>query len=229
MLASFYIVSLKLPVSILHIFLGSCEVYQKAEGTERLLGTGRTNGSSSPWSFALGTIWTSKYRSGIEFWTTQIYQRSLSSSAQSYIRVFFSPDIWKKIRLRDMYVSCKIRKYMPALCLQLVDCFENADFFQLVMEKHGDGMDLFEFIDRCPKLDEPLTSYIFRQVRAICHRQVPAAWRATFSDKCVPQCPLNLRQVCSTMGQTYMCMLALHVCTTFGRCVPQCHRQMCLL
>ena len=35
----------------------------------------------------------------------------------------------------------------------------------MVMEKHGSGMDLFEFIDRCPNVDEPLASFIFRQVR----------------------------------------------------------------
>lgn len=36
----------------------------------------------------------------------------------------------------------------------------------MVMEKHGDGLDLFEFIDKQPRLDEPLASYIFRQVHA---------------------------------------------------------------
>ena len=44
------------------------------------------------------------------------------------------------------------------------DVFQNEDFIQLVMERHGNGMDLFEFIDRNPHMDEPLTSYIFRQV-----------------------------------------------------------------
>ena len=34
----------------------------------------------------------------------------------------------------------------------------------MVMEKHGDGMDLFDFIDKNPSLDEPLVSYMFRQV-----------------------------------------------------------------
>ena len=34
------------------------------------------------------------------------------------------------------------------------------------MEKHGDGLDLFEFIERCPRLTEPLVSYMFRQVVA---------------------------------------------------------------
>ena len=47
---------------------------------------------------------------------------------------------------------------------QIEDVFKNDDFIQLVMESHGCGMDLFEFIDRNPCLDEPLTSYIFRQV-----------------------------------------------------------------
>lgn len=50
------------------------------------------------------------------------------------------------------------------LQVQVLDVFENAKFFQLVMEKHGAGMDLFEFIDRKLYLDEKLNSYIFRQV-----------------------------------------------------------------
>lgn len=48
--------------------------------------------------------------------------------------------------------------------LQLLDVFENDMYYQLVMEKLGCGMDLFEFIEQEPKLDEPLISYIFRQV-----------------------------------------------------------------
>lgn len=47
----------------------------------------------------------------------------------------------------------------------MLDVFENQGFFQLVMEKHGSGLDLFAFIDHHPSLDEPLASYIFRQVR----------------------------------------------------------------
>ncbi|XP_066271330.1 PAS domain-containing serine/threonine-protein kinase-like [Branchiostoma lanceolatum] len=46
----------------------------------------------------------------------------------------------------------------------MLEAFENEEFFQVVMEKHGGGMDLFEFIDRRPHLDEPLASYIFRQL-----------------------------------------------------------------
>ncbi|VDM14295.1 unnamed protein product, partial [Wuchereria bancrofti] len=48
--------------------------------------------------------------------------------------------------------------------VKLLDVFENDLYYQLVMEKLGCGMDLFEFIEQQPKLDEPLISYIFRQV-----------------------------------------------------------------
>ncbi|KAL0901832.1 hypothetical protein ABMA27_006995 [Loxostege sticticalis] len=48
--------------------------------------------------------------------------------------------------------------------VSVVDVFENDKYFQMVMEKHGAGMDLFEFIERRPRLDEPLLSYIFRQI-----------------------------------------------------------------
>lgn len=49
----------------------------------------------------------------------------------------------------------------------MLEAFENEEFFQVVMEKHGSGMDLFEFIDRQPLIDEPLCSYILRQVKCI--------------------------------------------------------------
>ncbi|KAM6152747.1 PAS domain-containing serine/threonine-protein kinase [Erethizon dorsatum] len=48
--------------------------------------------------------------------------------------------------------------------IKVVNVFENQGFFQLVMEKHGSGLDLFAFIDQHPSLDEPLASYIFRQL-----------------------------------------------------------------
>ncbi|XP_062374700.1 PAS domain-containing serine/threonine-protein kinase [Sardina pilchardus] len=50
--------------------------------------------------------------------------------------------------------------------VKVLDVFENELFFQMVMEKHGNGMDLFEFIEQQPCLDEPLASYIFRQLVA---------------------------------------------------------------
>ncbi|CAH0724620.1 unnamed protein product, partial [Brenthis ino] len=48
--------------------------------------------------------------------------------------------------------------------VSVIDVFENEKYFQMVMEKHGAGMDLFEFIERRPRLDEPLLSHIFRQI-----------------------------------------------------------------
>nr|XP_019954514.1 PREDICTED: PAS domain-containing serine/threonine-protein kinase [Paralichthys olivaceus] len=50
--------------------------------------------------------------------------------------------------------------------VKVLEVFENGNYFQMVMEKHGDGLDLFEFIDMQPRLDEPLASYIFRQLVA---------------------------------------------------------------
>ncbi|XP_063771825.1 PAS domain-containing serine/threonine-protein kinase isoform X2 [Pseudophryne corroboree] len=48
--------------------------------------------------------------------------------------------------------------------IRVLGVFENSTFFQLVMELHGDALDLFDFIDNQPNLDEPLASYIFRQL-----------------------------------------------------------------
>ncbi|KAG9343170.1 hypothetical protein JZ751_014147 [Albula glossodonta] len=65
--------------------------------------------------------------------------------------------------------------------VKVLEVFENESFFQMVMEKHGEGLDLFEFIERQPRLDELLASYIFRQVvaavsylrsRTILHRDI---------------------------------------------------------
>ncbi|KAM4605277.1 PAS domain-containing serine/threonine-protein kinase [Polymixia lowei] len=54
--------------------------------------------------------------------------------------------------------------------VKVLEVFENGSYFQMVMEKHGDSLDLFEFIDKQPRLDEPLASYIFRQlVAAVFH------------------------------------------------------------
>ncbi|KAA8587664.1 hypothetical protein FQN60_016526 [Etheostoma spectabile] len=47
--------------------------------------------------------------------------------------------------------------------VKVLEVFENGYYFQMVMEKHGDCLDLFDFIDMQPRLDEPLASYIFRQ------------------------------------------------------------------
>ncbi|XP_055257714.1 PAS domain-containing serine/threonine-protein kinase isoform X1 [Moschus berezovskii] len=61
----------------------------------------------------------------------------------------------------EIAILCKVEH---ANIIKVLDVFENQGFFQLVMEKHGSGLDLFAFIDRHPSLDEPLASYIFRQL-----------------------------------------------------------------
>ncbi|XP_058829888.1 PAS domain-containing serine/threonine-protein kinase isoform X2 [Topomyia yanbarensis] len=48
--------------------------------------------------------------------------------------------------------------------VNMFDWFENEKFFQVVMEIHGSGMDLFEFIDRRPVITEKLACFIFRQI-----------------------------------------------------------------
>uniref|UniRef100_A0A670XNU3 non-specific serine/threonine protein kinase n=1 Tax=Pseudonaja textilis TaxID=8673 RepID=A0A670XNU3_PSETE len=74
-----------------------------------------------------------------------------------------------------------LRKLQHPNIIKVLDIFENQQFFQLVMEKHGTGLDLFTFIDNQPDLDEPLASYIFRQLisavnylrsRNILHRDI---------------------------------------------------------
>ncbi|KAJ7324938.1 hypothetical protein JRQ81_017958 [Phrynocephalus forsythii] len=57
-----------------------------------------------------------------------------------------------------------LRKLQHPNIIKVLEVFENQQFFQLVMEKHGSGMDLFTFVDHEPQLDEPLASYIFRQL-----------------------------------------------------------------
>uniref|UniRef100_A0A670JGD2 PAS domain-containing serine/threonine-protein kinase n=1 Tax=Podarcis muralis TaxID=64176 RepID=A0A670JGD2_PODMU len=57
-----------------------------------------------------------------------------------------------------------LRKLQHPNIIKVLDVFENQQFFQLVMERHGSGLDLFTFIDNQPNLDEPLASYIFRQL-----------------------------------------------------------------
>ncbi|KAM6065274.1 PAS domain-containing serine/threonine-protein kinase isoform 2-T2 [Theristicus caerulescens] len=100
--------------------------------------------------------------------------------------------IWKEKVLEDCWVddpdlgrvtqeiAILLKLEHPSI-IKVLDVFENEHFFQLVMEKHGSGLDLFAFIDNKPNLDEPLVSYIFRQLvsavgylhcRNILHRDI---------------------------------------------------------
>ncbi|NXK92039.1 PASK kinase, partial [Formicarius rufipectus] len=100
--------------------------------------------------------------------------------------------IWKERVLDDCWVDdpdlgrvtqeiAILMKLQHPSIIKVLDVFENECFFQLVMEKHGSGLDLFTFIDNQPNLDEPLASYIFRQLvsavgylhcRNILHRDI---------------------------------------------------------
>ncbi|NXX80056.1 PASK kinase, partial [Urocolius indicus] len=100
--------------------------------------------------------------------------------------------IWKERVLEDCWVDdpflgrltqeiAILLKLQHPSIIEVLDVFENEHFFQLVMEKHGPGLDLFTFIDNQPNLDEPLASYIFRQLvsavgylhcRNILHRDI---------------------------------------------------------
>ncbi|NXC04180.1 PASK kinase, partial [Orthonyx spaldingii] len=100
--------------------------------------------------------------------------------------------IWKERVLKDCWVDnpglgrvtqeiAILLKLQHPSIIKVLDVFENECFFQLVMEKHGSGLDLFTFIDNQPSLDEPLASYIFRQLvsavgylhcRNILHRDI---------------------------------------------------------
>lgn len=49
--------------------------------------------------------------------------------------------------------------------IKVIEIFQDSEHIQMVMEKHGCGMDLFEFIDRQRRhIDESLASYIFKQI-----------------------------------------------------------------
>ncbi|XP_069721300.1 PAS domain-containing serine/threonine-protein kinase isoform X2 [Phaenicophaeus curvirostris] len=100
--------------------------------------------------------------------------------------------IWKERVLENCWVDVPglgrvtqeiaiLSKLQHPNIIKVLDVFENEQFFQLVMEKHGSGLDLFTFIDKQPNLDEPLASYIFRQLvsavgylhcRNILHRDI---------------------------------------------------------
>nr|XP_005489649.2 PAS domain-containing serine/threonine-protein kinase [Zonotrichia albicollis] len=142
--------------------LGACEgEYAKHYSTLNLIGNG-----------AFGFVWSAR-----------------SKEDQQEVIVKF---IWKERVLEDCWVDdpdlgrvtqeiAILQKLQHPNIIKVLDVFENECFFQLVMEKHGSGLDLFTFIDNQPNLDEPLASYIFRQLvsavgylhcRNILHRDI---------------------------------------------------------
>ncbi|XP_009707454.1 PREDICTED: PAS domain-containing serine/threonine-protein kinase [Cariama cristata] len=142
--------------------LKACEgEYAKNYNTLRLIGKG-----------SFGFVWTA---------------RSKKDHQEVVIKF-----IWKERVLEDCWVDdpdlgrvtqeiAILLKLQHPSIIKVLDVFENDRFFQLVMEKHGSGLDLFTFIDNRPNLDEPLASYIFRQLvsavgylhcRNILHRDI---------------------------------------------------------
>uniref|UniRef100_A0A8D2NJZ8 non-specific serine/threonine protein kinase n=1 Tax=Zosterops lateralis melanops TaxID=1220523 RepID=A0A8D2NJZ8_ZOSLA len=142
--------------------LGACEgEYAKNYSTLNLIGKG-----------SFGFVWSAK-----------------SKKDHQEVVVKF---IWKERVLEDCWVDdpdlgrvtqeiAILKKLQHPSIIKVLDVFENECFFQLVMEKHGSGLDLFTFIDNQPNLDEPLASYIFRQLvsavgylhcRNILHRDI---------------------------------------------------------
>jgi serine/threonine protein kinase len=62
----------------------------------------------------------------------------------------------------EVSILCKLDH---ANIIKVLEVFQDNDYVHMVMEKHGCGMDLFEFIDRQRRhIEEPLASYIFRQL-----------------------------------------------------------------
>ncbi|XP_044288807.1 PAS domain-containing serine/threonine-protein kinase isoform X2 [Varanus komodoensis] len=142
--------------------LKACEGdYEKKYDTFKLIGKG-----------AFGFVWTAKCK------------KDLKEAVVKFI--------WKERVLDYCWVEdpelgtvtqeiAILRKLQHPNIIKVLDVFENQQFFQLVMEKHGTGLDLFTFIDNQPDLDEPLASYIFRQLvsavgylrcRNILHRDI---------------------------------------------------------
>lgn len=80
------------------------------------------------------------------------------------------PESWVRSKTRDRMIPIEVH-LLETLnhpnIVMILDVFENNKYYQLVMEKLGCGMDLFEFVESHPSLDEELTSYIFRQVSLI--------------------------------------------------------------
>ncbi|XP_003197983.2 PAS domain-containing serine/threonine-protein kinase [Danio rerio] len=106
---------------------------------------------------AFGFVWLASRRSSGEEMVVKFIRKSAVVS-ECWVD---DPDLGRVTQ----EVAILVRLQHPNV-VKVLEVFENQGFFQLVMEKHGEGLDLFEFIDMQPRLDEPLASYIFRQLVA---------------------------------------------------------------
>lgn len=145
--------------------------------------TGAANASSRPNSVSLLSQCEDEQISG-DFSKQYTTLKQIGKGAFGYVKMAFrhtdrmlviTKFILKEKLTPQFMVVTEDKKEIPmevyllttvqhANIVAVVDVFENEKFFQLVMEKHGSGMDLFEFIDRRPAMDEQLGCYIFRQI-----------------------------------------------------------------
>ncbi|XP_018423400.1 PREDICTED: PAS domain-containing serine/threonine-protein kinase [Nanorana parkeri] len=104
---------------------------------------------------AFGFVWSAKHREDVKEVVVKFIRKD---------RVL--DDCWvqdPELGRVTQEISILSRLQHPNI-IRVLGVFENDTFFQLVMELHGDALDLFDFIDSQPNLDEPLGSYIFRQL-----------------------------------------------------------------
>ncbi|CAF0909325.1 unnamed protein product [Adineta steineri] len=65
-------------------------------------------------------------------------------------RILFEVAVLKQLKHRNI--------------VEILDAFDTDNYVQMIMPLHGQGIDLYEFIEKGAKIDESLASYIFRQV-----------------------------------------------------------------
>jgi PAS domain-containing serine/threonine kinase len=57
-----------------------------------------------------------------------------------------------------------LRKIDHPSIVKILDLFETKEDYLMVMELHGRGQDLFDYIDVHPRTEEPLARFLFRQI-----------------------------------------------------------------
>lgn len=72
----------------------------------------------------------------------------------------------QKYALGKIPLECSILcKLDHTNIIKVLDAFQDEEHVQMIMEKHGCGMDLFEYIDRQRRYsEEPLVCHIFKQI-----------------------------------------------------------------
>ncbi|CAM4907418.1 unnamed protein product [Rotaria socialis] len=65
---------------------------------------------------------------------------------------------------RILYEVAVLKQLKHSNIVEILDAFDTDNYVQMVMPLHGQGIDLYEFVEKGAKIDEPLASYIFRQV-----------------------------------------------------------------